>query len=169
MGPREGTQPSHLRTNPCKDLQDVWEVSQSLPCCQELGPGFVLQKSLVNHVEFLALGRMELAQIPRGIKRGFVVCEWLPGSLSSLATPAGANGPAIPAAFLPKLLGPGRAGGWDRCSGVKNAPVQRVWRDHHDPHLGYPSGRSGNLNSALALCLGIIRSRKSEALSRGGS
>lgn len=114
-------------------------------------------------------GRMELAQIPRGIKRGFVVCEWLPGSLSSPATPAGANGPAIPAAFLPKLLGPGRAGGWDRCSGVKNAPVQRVWRDHHDPHLGYPSGRSGNLNSALALCLGIIRSRKSEALSRGGS
>lgn len=44
--------------------------------------------------------------------------------------------------------------------------------DHHDPHLGHRSGCSGNLNSALALWLGIIRSislpllgRKSETLS----
>lgn len=133
----------------------MWEVSQLLICSQELGPAFVLQKLLVNHVELLARGD-ELAQIPRGIKRGFVVCEWLSVSLSSPASPTGANGQAIPApaAFLPKLgSGKGEQVPVTDAQGLKTLQCRG---DHHDPHLGHPSGCSGNLNSALALCLGII-------------
>lgn len=125
----EGAQPSHLRTSPCKALQDLWEVSPFLVCSQKSGPAFVLQKLWVNHVELLA-GEDELARIPRGMKRGFVVCEWLLASLSSPASPEGANGRAIPipAAFFPKLgSGKGRTGATDRCSGVKTPPVQRMW------------------------------------------
>lgn len=55
-GSRSHPQGAQRSPSPCKGSRGLWEVSPLLVCSQDLGPGFVLQELLLNHVELLALG-----------------------------------------------------------------------------------------------------------------